>query len=307
MRSVTVTTDELLLRRLGHHVTQCSGLESATRTRQKKPESCYKDPERGDKHKMNTISSGDGRMIDAKQTPAVLIRTLGAFRVIRDGTPVSGTVWQSKKARDLLKILIARRAATTREQLVELLWPEVDPAKAGNRLSMLLQTVRNVLQRHAYVGPLASDGSVVWLDRMQVRVDVEEFLTDAINALAAGRGDVAAPDAAARLTAALAAYTGDFLEDDAHADWATSLAEEARAIHIALLRTLAARLQRTGDIDGAIQYLLRLLRQDPFDEQAHLDLVDMQLDVGHLSEARRQYDVYVQRMKEIEVHPHPLL
>ncbi|MGH3853367.1 MAG: AfsR/SARP family transcriptional regulator [Pseudonocardiaceae bacterium] len=224
--------------------------------------------------------------------------------MIRDGTPVPSTVWQSKKARDLLKILIARRAATSREQLVELLWPEVDPAKAGNRLSMLLRTVRNVLQRHAHVGPLASDGSMVWLDRIQVSVDVEEFLTDANDALAADRG--AAPDAAARLTAALAAYTGDFLEDDAHADWATSLAEEARAIHITLLRTLSARLQRTGDIDGAIQCLLRLLRQDPFDEQAHLDLVGMQLDVGHPSEARRQYDVYVQHMKEIEVHPHPL-
>ncbi|MGH3832244.1 MAG: AfsR/SARP family transcriptional regulator [Pseudonocardiaceae bacterium] len=258
---------------------------------------------------MNTTSSGDGRMIDTKHTPAVFIRTLGAFQVIHDGTPVPSTVWRSKKARDLLKILIARRAATSREQLAELLWPGVDPAKAGNRLSMLLRTVRNVLQRHAHVGALASDGSVVWLDRMQVSVDVEEFLTEAIDALAADRG--AAPDATARLTAALAAYTGDFLEDDAHAGWATSfwatsLAEQARAIHIALLRALATRLRRTGDINGGIQYLLRLLRQDPFDEQAHLDLVGMLVDVGHLSEARRQYDVYVQRMKEVDVHPHPL-
>jgi hypothetical protein len=77
-------------------------------------------------------------MIDAKYTPAVFIRTLGVFEVIRDGTPVPRAVWQSTKARDLLKILIARRKATSRDQLIDLLWPEIDRVKGGNRLSVLL-------------------------------------------------------------------------------------------------------------------------------------------------------------------------
>jgi DNA-binding SARP family transcriptional activator len=106
--------------------------------------------------------------------------------------------------------------------------------------------------------------------------------------------------------ATLAAYTGDFLEDDAHQDWVASLAEEVRVTHIALLRALAARLWQAGDIEGAVRYLGRLLGRDPFDEQAHLDLVNMQFDAGHLGAARRQYDIYVQRMKEIDVHPQPL-
>jgi DNA-binding SARP family transcriptional activator len=253
---------------------------------------------------MNTSRSGDERMVDAQYAPAVFIRTLGVFQVIRDGTPVPSTVWRSRETQDLLKILIARRAATSREQLVELLWPGVSPATAGNRLSVLFRTLRNVLQRHTGAGPLASNGRMVWLDRTQVDVDVEEFLADAIDALVAHRGG--RPDAAERMMAALAAYTGDFLEDDAHQDWAASLAEEVRATHIALLRALAARLRQTGDIDEAVRYLVRLLGRDPFDEQAHLDLVNMQFDAGHLGDARRQYDIYVQRMKEIDVHPQPL-
>jgi DNA-binding SARP family transcriptional activator len=242
-------------------------------------------------------------MVDAKYAPAVFIRTLGAFQVIRDGTPVPSTGWRSTEARDLLKILIARRTVTSREQLVELLWPGVSPTEAGNRLSALLRTLRHVLQRHASVGPLASNGRMVWLDRTQVTVDVEEFLTGALDALAAHRGG--RPDAVERMTAALAAYTGDFLEDDVHQGWAISLAEEVRTTHATLLRALAARLRQAGDIDEAVQYLTRLLEQDPFDEQAHLDLVNMQLDVGHLDEARHQYDIYVQRMKEIDVYPQP--
>ena len=79
-----------------------------------------------------------------------------------------------------------------------------------------------------------------------------------------------------------------------------------RVTHIALLRALAAWLRHTGDIDEAIRYLLQLLGQDPFDEQAHLDLINMQLGAGHLGEARRHYHIYVQQMKEIDVHPQPL-
>ena len=252
---------------------------------------------------MNTTRSGGSAIVDAKH-PAVFIRTLGVFQVIRDGKLVHSAEWQSKKARDLLKILIARRKATSREQLTEMLWPEVDPVKASNRLSVLLWTLRNVLQPHASAGPLTSNAGMVWLDHTHVNVDVEEFLTEATAALAAYRGGQ--PDATERLMAAVAAYTGDFLEDDAHHDWATPLAEEVRATYIALLRALVARLRQTGDIEDAIRYLLRLLGQDPFDEQAHLDLVNTQLDAGHLGEARRHYNIYVKRMKEIDVHPQPL-
>ncbi|MDQ4092481.1 MAG: transcriptional regulator, partial [Actinomycetota bacterium] len=153
-----------------------------------------------------------------------------------------------------MKILIARRKATSREQLVHLLWPEVSPAKGGNRLSVLLSTLRNVLAPHTNVVPLASNGSVVWLDRNQINVDVEKFLTGAVAALFAHRSGQ--PDASERLKMALAAYTGDFLADDAAQDWATSLTEEVRVTHIALLRALAARLRQTGDIDEATRYLV---------------------------------------------------
>jgi DNA-binding SARP family transcriptional activator len=253
---------------------------------------------------VNTIRSGGGFVIAAEHAPAVFIRTLGVFQVLRNGVPVPRAVWQSQKARDLLKILVARRKPTSREHLVELLWPEVSPAKGSNRLSGLLWTVRNVLQPHASASPIASNGSAVWLDRSQVNVDVEKFLTDALAALAAHRAGQ--PDAAERLIATVSAYTGDFLEDDAHQDWVTSLAEEVRATRISLLRALAAQLRQIGDTVEATRYLLRLLGQDPFDEHAHLDLINIQLDAGHLGEARRHYHIYVQRMKEIDVHPQPL-
>jgi DNA-binding SARP family transcriptional activator len=73
------------------------------------------------------------------------------------------------------------------------LWPEADPDKAGNRLSVLLWTLRNVLQSHARAEPLASNAGMVWLDRAHVNVDVEEFITDATAALVATGADSRMP------------------------------------------------------------------------------------------------------------------
>jgi DNA-binding SARP family transcriptional activator len=225
--------------------------------------------------------------------------------MLRDGVPVPTIEWKSKKARDLLKILIARRRATPRDQLMELLWPEVDPAVASNRLSVLLSTVRDVLQPHSTGEDLlVTTSGAVALNRTQVSIDVEDFLTQATAALDADRADE--PDAPALLLAAVATHTGDFLEDDPYQDWAVGLAEEVRATYIALLRALSARMRDVGDTDAVVLYTLRLLEQDCYDEGAHLSLVSVLLDAGRFGQARRHYQNYVRRMEEIGVRPSPL-
>ena len=165
--------------------------------------------------------------------------------------------------------------------------------------------VRDILQPdRSETGPLMSDGPAVWLDHSLVHVDVEEFLERAQVALDAYRSGQ--PDAAEQLTAALAAHTGDFLEDDPYEDWAAPLAEEIRAKYIALLRALIATLRTSGDVDRVIEYGLKLLEQDAYDEETRLDLVAALLDAGRLGEARRHYDIYARRMREIDVEPRPM-
>src|SRR5829696_4104308 len=84
----------------------------------------------------------------------VAIQSLGRFRVFRAGRPVPPGEWQSKKARDVLKILIARRGrATPREYLMEALWPDEDPRRVGNRLSVALSTLHAVLDPARRFGP----------------------------------------------------------------------------------------------------------------------------------------------------------
>ncbi|MFE3177899.1 BTAD domain-containing putative transcriptional regulator [Amycolatopsis sp. NPDC059090] len=241
----------------------------------------------------------------AEASPAIAIHALGIFRVTRNGAAVPRTAWQSRKARDLVKILVSRSKPAPRDQLMELLWPGVDPAKSTNRLSVLLSTVRQVLQQ-AKGGPrpLVTDGTSVWLDASLVSIDVAEFRGYAARALETHRRG--SPGAVDLLHKAASLYTGDFLEDDPYAEWAQPTAEELRAHHQAVLRALISHHQVSGDVDAVVCHTLRLFDDDPYDEEAHLNLIKVLVAAGRIGEALRRHEIYRRRVAEIGVEPRPM-
>lgn len=241
----------------------------------------------------------------AEMPRAVAIHALGVSRVTRNGVTVPRTAWQSRKARDLLKFLVARGRPVPRDQLIEMLWPDTDPSRSGNRLSVLLSTVRDVLQPVAAAPqPLATDGTTVWLDPTLVSIDVEQFRKAATRALDASRSGH--PDAADRLAAAARRYTGDLFEDDPYAEWAQPAVEELRASHQAVLRALIGHRQAAGEVDEVIRHTLRLLGDDPYDEQAHVNLVQVLLAAGRIGEARRRHEIYRAQMREMGLDAQPI-
>ncbi|MBB6038838.1 DNA-binding SARP family transcriptional activator [Phytomonospora endophytica] len=214
--------------------------------------------------------------------PAAAIQTLGGFAVVVGGEIVPPAAWQSRKARDLLRILVARRGRPVpREELAELLWPGEDAGKVAHRLSVALSILRKVLDggrgRHTAAEVIRADAARVALDRTRtdlVEVDVYTFLDGAGYALRA--------QAVPALSTVERSYTGDFLEDEPYEDWSVSLREEARAVYLRVLRALSDLAER-----DAVGYLHRLLDKDPYDMRAHRDLVARLTRAGALGEARR--------------------
>lgn len=246
--------------------------------------------------------------LDRIAVPPVAVRTLGGFVVVRDGMPVPSSDWRSKKARDLLKILAARRGRPVpRETLYEYLWPDEDPEPLANRLSVALATVRSVLdpdkrfEADRFVG---ADRASVWLELEAIDLDLARFIAE----VEAGRRLLRSGDRAGglrRYEAAEALYAGDFLEEDPYEDWAVGPREEAQAAYVTVARALAEAAGSAGDADAATRFLLRILERDPFDEGAHLSLVSALLAAGRHGEARRRYAMYASRMAEIGVEAGP--
>ncbi|HEU4842058.1 MAG TPA: tetratricopeptide repeat protein, partial [Ilumatobacteraceae bacterium] len=243
----------------------------------------------------------------AAETPAVSIVTLGGFRVIRWSRPVEVGEWGSRKARDLVKLLVARRGApVVREEVAALLWPD-EPDRSARRLSVLLSTIRGVLDPDKAMPPdhfVAADHDTVWLVREHVDIDVELFLREAAD----GRRLLAAGDAAAAeraLTRAAARYLGDFCADDPYADWAAGARELARHTFVEIAAELGRLADERAEHGEAVRQRLRILDVDPYDEEAHLDLIRSLTAQRRHGAARRAYRTYCTRLAELDLDPAP--
>ncbi|HEY6275090.1 MAG TPA: BTAD domain-containing putative transcriptional regulator [Streptosporangiaceae bacterium] len=239
----------------------------------------------------------------------VAIAALGRFTVMLAGEPVPLAAWQSRKARDLLKVLVARRGhPITREAAAEAMWPGEDPEPLGNRLSVALSTIRKVLdpgRQHPPDHYVHADARTIALRLDRADVDLAEFLQvadEAIDLMAKGDRDAAE----APLQRARHLYAGDFLEEDLYEDWAVEPREEARSRLLTVLRLLARLAADRGDDESAGQYLGQLLEREPYDEDAWLALIAGQLRLRRHGEARRRYAAYARRMGELDVVPVPL-
>ena len=239
----------------------------------------------------------------------VSIVALGRFAVLRAGKPVPLAAWQSRKARDLLKVLVARKGRPiTRDAAAEAMWPHEDPEPLGNRLSVALSTIRKVLdpeRRHPADHYVVADARTIALRVEHAEVDLIEFnrVADlAIEFMAKGDHEAAA----APLQRARQIYAGDFLEEDLYEEWAVEAREEARSRLFTILRLLARLAADRGDDESAAQHLSQLLEREPYDEDAWLSLIAGQLRLRRHGQARRYYAAYARRMSELDVAPVPL-
>ncbi len=256
-------------------------------------------------HRGGNVAAGLLALVGRGDAAAIRIESLGGFAVLRGGELVKLSEWQSKRARELLKLLVARRGRpASRGYLMETLWPDEEPGRVANRLSVALTTIRTVLgvQRQASGDLILADRDSVALNVDAVDIDLERLLASSADGLARLRsGDTDA--ALTLLESAAAAYAGDFLEENPYDDWAVPAREEARAAYIAVAQALAGLASRSAEPERAVPHLLRILEIDRFDEPAHLGLVAALSQSGRHGEAHRHYLNYRRAMDELGVEP----
>ena len=208
---------------------------------------------------------------------ALEIRLLGGFEARVGAQSVPSSVWRQRRAAAIVKLLALEPGHRLhREQLLDTLWPELDPESASNNLRGALHHARQGLER---VGApsgvfLVRDGeSLVLGPQDQLVVDIEVF-GEAVSR-AWQSGDPASADHAAGL------YTGDLLPDDPYEDWAAARREGLRASYLTLLTRLARLHEERGELPQALAVHERILRTDPLDEATHAGLMRLHARMGH--------------------------
>src|SRR5581483_5369852 len=110
--------------------------------------------------------------------PELRIELLGGFRVTSAARAVEESAWRLRKARALIKLLaLTPEHSLHREQVIESLWPDLEPAAASNNLRQALFVARRALDSVGEDGGerLELGPDVLSLSREGLLIDVEAF------------------------------------------------------------------------------------------------------------------------------------
>ena len=117
------------------------------------------------------------------------IELLGAFRVTVGGQEVAPSAWRRRKPAALLKLLaLAPGHRLHREQAMDALWPELDPAAASANLRKAIHHARGALEGAAAGASalIISDGDFITLPPAGFALDVARFRSTLASARRAG-------------------------------------------------------------------------------------------------------------------------
>jgi DNA-binding SARP family transcriptional activator len=184
-----------------------------------------------------------------------------------------------RKARALVYYLAAHRGPVAREQLLALLWPDLEERAARHTLSATLSELRKTFGKLLIV-----DKEALAL-APEVEVDARLFE----ERLSPPSGDLEA------LAGALRYYRGDFLEGftlpgcPQYCDWQVAERERYRRLAICGLATLAELYEKRGSLHEALEAVNRALELDPLQENLHRACMRLHYLAGDRPGAIRQY------------------
>lgn len=211
-------------------------------------------------------------------SPPVSIRVLGQFSICVQGGAPGGR--PTRRAAELLQLLsLQAQRSLGNEQVVEALWPHLDPEAGSANLRKAAHHARQFV--NAPQALVLRGGRVFLLPDARVECDAERFEREADTALRSG--DAAACRAAAQL------YGGELLPEARCEAWTEEPRRRLRDKYLRLLRV-------GGDLE-------RLVREDPTDEAAHVQLMREELAAGRRSSALRWYGHLRDHLLSLGVRP----
>jgi DNA-binding SARP family transcriptional activator len=211
---------------------------------------------------------------------------LGGFRATVDGSPVADRSWRRNKAKAVVKLLaLASGHRLHREQLMDVLWPDLAPEAAAGNLRKAVYFARQALApEHIRV-----HGEMLRLEAPRLWIDVEAF-------------EAAAE--AAHVRAAVELYGGDLLPEDRFEPWTEERRDRLRARFARRLLEHARALEAGGDVHAAVTALERLAAVDPLSEEAAIGVIRAHALAGQRHLALRSYRQLETRLaEELGVEP----
>jgi DNA-binding SARP family transcriptional activator len=187
-----------------------------------------------------------------------------------------------------VKILaLAPAQQAHRDQLIDLLWPELPFPAASNNFYQALHFARRALGRmpsgdrrtqllrfHRQVVSLESPHGIV--------IDVDEFERAAVSAAQSGAAD--------DLAVAIDLYHGELLPEDRYEEWTHARRRALHDTYVNLLLALADQREAQREYHSAVDLFRRVTEIEPSIEHAHRSLMQLYARLDRPRQALRQYE-----------------
>lgn len=225
----------------------------------------------------------------------VKIYTLGGFKLLVDGNPVTFTGKVQKKPLEMLKCIVSLGGKNiAREQLTDLLWPDSDGDQAQSAFNTTASRLRSILGTNE---ALAIKGGRVSLNPRYCRVDtwtLEDFVQrlDALWAALSESGKGGARQIAketALMENAVSAYVGPFLPEEDR-PWALTARGILRKKFNQLVSECGARLETKGAGEKAAALYRKAIESDEtVDEEIYRRLMTFHMERSDSFHAMKLY------------------
>ena len=245
--------------------------------------------------------------------------TLGSFAVYKGETAIAANSWRRAKARQLFQLLLTyRHTALDRDQILEHLWPGMEPAAAGRNFKVTLNTLYQVLEPQREPGAESAfvyregtsyclrSGADLWLDAEQFAALIAQARA-AQSAPAPPRPRAAVaplPSAMTLLEQAVALYKGDYLPEAIYETWAAAERERLAVMFLSAADRLTELYLEAGRYEQGVELAQRTLAADNCWERAYRHLMVAYHRLGNRGQIGRVYQRCVQTLRdELDVAP----
>lgn len=241
------------------------------------------------------------RQLARRLAPRVIVEDLGRIQ-IRIGDHLVEGQEVRRKVLNLLCFLLSREGfSSTRDEVLDALWPELDPGSALNSLNQTVYFLRRVFEpafrEDLSAGYLHQDGETIWLDRELVDCasrQCRELIQQAAQT----------PDGSACVRL-VGRYAGKFALDFAYEEWASAYRDSLHASYLRVVEQTVRDDMNEGRFHRAIEIAERVAQVEPDSEEIQASLVRLYRLAGAYAAASEQYGRYAATLSSLGVDAPP--
>ncbi|MBI5030175.1 MAG: tetratricopeptide repeat protein [Chloroflexi bacterium] len=217
---------------------------------------------------------------DESALPRLEAYAFGTAQLNLGGRAVTTTDWDSTTAKELFFLLLAHPEGLRKDQIVDMLWRDMDTAKANGIFHSTVYRVRRAVFAQCIV---YENGAYHLNPEIDLWSDVVQFnrLLDQVQSTSND------DERASFYRAATALYRGDYYEDS-YNDWSSSIRNDLLQKFILALTRLATYYDRQSNLQ-AIETYQKILQKDAYREDIYRALMRFQSVVGDRTSALKTF------------------